>query len=729
MSARDRSASRHRSPTPACDQTGSCDADSEPDGRVGSLKRSRHEREHPRETARRSSTPTRQPSQDVRQRTRDVPDRVGRRVPSPVHIPGAQGPLRTYQSIAGTQDSHPPRRRLPLIHARVRRVGGPGRTVRSAPWTGSVNPLRSGYDIQLVGEVPLCGTVTHAGRDLFGCPALGCTVVRSSEENVVGHHILTHCYCAVVYWCDGARCDATFLSRTAADAHREAHHRRENLSREVGKGRLIQMEGEQDVTLWTTSASSTQSASKIRELQARATLTAEGEMEERFARLLRSQGHPVPDHRVYPRPPEDIGEVRDAGNGSPPRSPARTVAPPTGRATTRRPDAPPAAAATGPTEPPRDELPPQLTREVPLQDTEAIAGPSRDLTAPQLTGLAAESAEIDLPQSGPPALVDLILVDPGELADLLGADADGDGGLVLSLDATLDSAEGPAETALPTPAGTPLNEANPEGEGETPMDTLGVGQARVEALGEVNQDPLETTRDPMETTGTTTTEPPACSETLSQFSETLGAQGHLELFTEAAELGLEDRAPALVALRRYGYPDQLRTIAASGTSYNDVRTASAEPHWDPRTQTDRVLHDFARMVPVSHQVHPHGPRYWVDRSSALLYEDEVDAFRLPLVDFVRHGLDMMEDTDLWRHPADGLQPLAVVQRTLRDTLHLLAVALREIDAGLARASVLAAEEAEGSRLDELLQLRSARQRAEGERDLARAALRSRKTPK
>ena len=120
------------------------------------------------------------------------------------------------------------------------------------------------------------------------------------------------------------------------------------------------------------------------------------------------------------------------------------------------------------------EFPPLLHREVPRTATKTATGQDRDQPAPQLERQAAEDAETDgdPPQSGPPALRDLIMVDPEDLARLL--NEDGDAGRPPPLDASLDSIQRPEETPLPASSTASLCEAKSDAPGPEGMDTLGV---------------------------------------------------------------------------------------------------------------------------------------------------------------------------------------------------------------------------------------------------------------
>ena len=625
-----------------------------------------------------------------------------------------------YVSAAGTYESHPRRGRLPHLFDNRRQVGSAGKSVRGTQHKGRQDTLRAGWDIPLVGQMPVCHYMRKGDRRVYGCPALGCSIVRSDEASVLGHYVLTHCYSATVYWCDGPSCDAAFVSRTAADDHRQVH-RRDRLSREIGEGKIIQMEGDSFATLWTAGNALLRSPSEIREKQALLTLRHEGIMEERFARYLGRQGYSVPAHRVYPGPPgtELLPLYPATSRPSPTRPPP---------ATTRSTAAQPAAAAGRPTETFRAESPPILTRELPTAST----GRGRSPVAPERQPVSLElpaplpmehgSPTRDMPPapdadtSGLPAYADLIAVDPQDVVRLLGADFGSDGEAAIILGAAgVEPDLAATETAT---------EAQAPADTEVEMDTYAMGQQRLEDMEAAD---AETTGRTVELgSGTLYT------DTDSQVSESPDAQGHLDMLVQAAELGRQDRHPAEEALHRYGYDDprQIRTLSMCGNSYGDVRLASSEPRWtSPITTTMTAMEDFAQMVPVSHQVHPGGPRFWVDQVSSMRYVGRVDEFRAPLLSYIRHAMEMLQDPDVWRDPTVAMQPLSVVQRALRETLHLLVVALRDLDAGIARGTILAAEEAEAARRQELLQLQMAVQRAEGERDLARAALRLRRTPK
>ena len=77
-------------------------------------------------------------------------------------------------------------------------------------------PSTGGFEVQMVGTMPISGiTRGPRGEDIYGCPAMGCTVTRTNEGNVYGHWITKHCYSANVYWCDSRGCDQYYLKEEA----------------------------------------------------------------------------------------------------------------------------------------------------------------------------------------------------------------------------------------------------------------------------------------------------------------------------------------------------------------------------------------------------------------------------------------------------------------------------------------------------------------------------------
>ena len=209
-----------------------------------------------------------------------------------------------YVPLFGVQDEFEYRDPLPLLYGRTHHLGPAGRAIDGTKWKGKTNPILSGYDVQIVGEMPQCGHIEIGSRRYYGCSALGCEVVRESEHAVYGHFVVVHSYSALIYWCDGRDCSATYISKQAALDHRREAHPSEALTKEIGVGRLIRTEEDNCTTLWKLNPKCAAQAARNRRLQAKSVLLHKGVMESRFARLLHHAKLTVPKEKIYPGPEE-----------------------------------------------------------------------------------------------------------------------------------------------------------------------------------------------------------------------------------------------------------------------------------------------------------------------------------------------------------------------------------------------------------------------------------------
>ena len=185
------------------------------------------------------------------------------------------------------------------LHDSIRHVSPPGRSIRGSSWIGDVNPMDCGFEIQIVGEVPACGELIGPKDTFYGCPALGCKVVRDNATSVHGHYVIRHLYSALIYWCDGRGCECTFLSREAADNHRLNCHRGERLQRELGVAKLVRISKEKEIALWILNPRSTTLSTNLRDRQARFTLSHGGRVEARIGEQLTQKAVDVPKEQLF----------------------------------------------------------------------------------------------------------------------------------------------------------------------------------------------------------------------------------------------------------------------------------------------------------------------------------------------------------------------------------------------------------------------------------------------
>ena len=673
------------------------------------------------------------------------------RLPLPVKIqPTALAPIHPI-SLAGIQKQYDHSRALPRLHGCVREIADVARDITTTDWMGRVNPVNTGYDIQLVARMPVHGrpVMPNGGRG-FGCPTLGCSTVRDTKTLIASHWINTHAYSANIFWCDGYLCEEYFLNKTTAHEHRRFAHPKEVFAKDVGTAKLVRGDGDEATTLWISRVTSVRASSAIREDQACLALLNGDVMEERLAYLLMRAMYTVPDDQVYHTPVTPLVNPF-------PQPPV--VQPPPIMCWPEQPEKRTTVPSSATGTPPKDiELPngvnPLVPLAAPIIDKTLIvwtkpAPPTPEDTRPLHPMVVPPATTVCPTEATPDQDEDIRIVSVEFLMDVSAEDVDA---LCSSVDdatpklkelkhlevshrdvrevvevSTGGNADRPVVTLPPLPpAVTPEPPTTtPEPLTTTPEPPTALtklpaatSETAVQMPTLVAEEPQEAPTPMEDVTTTDVPDRPASEASSVSLASTEGydVQRHLNSLVESAETGYRNYADGMDAVRRYGFNhEQIQTVHTTGTSFGEVRLATAEPRWEPRARIDQVLEDYEQMVPVSLHSHPSAARYWVDEASARNYEDHVNEFRLPLVDFMRQSLDMLDDRNLWANPTVGIQPLLVSQRTLRDTITAICLVLRDIDGGIARASVIAAEQAELDHQEQLTTLRAQRDEARGAR--------------
>ena len=696
-----------------------------------------------------------------------------------------------YSSIAGLYRDfeHSFLDPLPCMHQQTENVSAAGTTIEDVVWRGSVNPLRGGFEVQMVGTMPISGIIRGPhGENIYGCQALGCTVTRLHEGNVYGHWITKHCYSANVFWCDSRGCDQYYLKKENAESHRQNAHPMETFRNDVGTGKLVQMEGETVVTLWKMNARFDLAPSQTRDELARMVRSFGGIMESRLAAQLRRAGLHVPLDRVCPpQRPEGDGDddsvisagsslwqthVASSHHGEP--SSAAGAAPADTQEwpplVTTRTTHPVEEAASGPSMPIALTLPPpavvalkppevstSVTTELPedfpmrnQEDEEAVTAVLEEpaTTTVSLTAMGLPSVQIvylppaiEQPQTLEPIIVqpdDVTALDqaPEEDLDAFQPAADRED-LVIQMEVSQEE----ERSLFLLPGEDEVIELSSTAESDTVVDHAADPSRRTNVLevnptqrsSDIHDEPemdMQEEDDSDRKSDTTLPPPEGVYDTLNDsrtespfasFQE--DAQANLDLFVGAADRGYQEGATGMDVMLDYGYGhDHIRDMEENGDSYRDVRVATVEPRWEPLTHLNQVLETYQNMVPVSFQVHPAGPRFWVDQDSAENYSSRMNEFRLPLIAYISQALEMLGDTAAWENPMISLQPALAQQRALRDTHNTIGTVLQAMDPALARAALLATEHQEEAYRARLEETNDERDRAVADKETAKLAL-------
>ena len=680
----------------------------------------------------------------------------------------AQGtaPPQPYFSVAGRYADFEPNLLdpLPRLHQRIQNVSAAGSTIEGVEWKGTVNPLRGGFEIQMVGTMPVSGTTTGPhGADVYGCPSLGCEVTRTVENNIYGHWVAKHCYSSNVYWCDGHDCELYFLRQTAAKEHRDKFHPDEIITKEIGTAKLILKDGDKDVTLWRMNSRFNIAPGQTREALAKIVRLNGGIMESRLAALLRKSGFLVPLDRVCPpqRPDgmdDDISvesataslwqshvatsdtDEPSSAAGAPPVAqsgpylldmteevdmkevistilprPTSITQPPLVVVTSTTPDVQTTSELTVETAP---EVGVHSARSIPTVQIVYLSTPIVQETNETIVIAPEDKPMLDLAPaedelSMPPEVTNdalIIQMEVGQEDMEMFQNPEDDDTIILSSEAgsgpEMDPVRAPSQrmnvqTVIPLRR-TDDTELTPHMEVQEDPEVVPASNDTL-PLQEVEVNDAETEA-----------QLSVCSD-VDQYD--------LDLYVDAADRGYQEGADGLDILLDYGYPaEHVHHFDDSGYSNNDVRVATEEPRWDSRARLNQQIEDYRRMVPVSLQVHPAGPRYWIDKGSAESYVSRLDTFRTPLIEYMQQALDLIGDTRAWANPMIALQPAIAQQRALRDTHNLIGTVLQAMDTSLSRAALIATEHQEEAYRTQLAEMNADRDEAIAACEAAKVAL-------